>query len=138
MDERLSVLIIDDDKIIRKLLKEELVLRGFKVYMAKNGQLGFKLAKSKKPDVILLDWVMPGKDGLEVLCDLKYSKSTGNIPVFMMTVKSKISDIDRAFDIGADDYITKPFTVTKMAGVIRQKLQKLEQKRSEHALAHYS
>lgn len=131
MNERLSVVIIDDDKVISKLLKDELVLRGFNVHLAKNGRVGFKLAKSKKPDVILLDWVMPGKDGLETLCDLKYNKRTGHIPVFMLTAKNKMSDIDRAFDIGADDYITKPFTVIKMGGVIRQKLEKVK---SRHLL----
>ena len=124
MNERLSIVIIDDDKTICKLLKDELSLRKFDVHLAKNGQAVVKLAKRKKPDVILLDWVMPGKDGLETLCDLKYNKRTGQIPVFMLTAKNKISDIDRAFDIGADDYITKPFTVTKMGGVIRQKLEK--------------
>ena len=131
MNERLSVVIIDDDKNLRKLLKDELVLHGFDVYLAKNGRVGFRLAKSKKPDVILLDWVMPGKDGLETLCDLKYNKHTGNIPVFMLTAKNRMSDIERAFDIGADDYITKPFAVTKLSGVIRQKLEKAKNK---HAL----
>jgi DNA-binding response OmpR family regulator len=131
MKKRLSVLIIDDDKNICKLLKDELVLRGFSVYLAKNGRAGIKLAKSKQPDAILLDWVMPGKDGLETLCDLKYNKHTGSIPVFMLTAKNKIADIDRAFDIGADDYITKPFKTIKMSGIIRQKLEKAK---SKHAL----
>jgi len=130
MDKRLSVLIIDDDETIREVLKDELVLRGFDVYLAENGQVGLKLSKSKKPDVILLDWIMPGKDGLETLCDLKYNKHTNRIPVFMLTSKNKIADIDRAFDLGADDYITKPFEIIKMSDVIRQKLEKV---RSRHA-----
>jgi DNA-binding response OmpR family regulator len=131
MNGRLSVVIIDDDKNIRKLLKDELVLQGFNVYLAKKGRAGIRLAKSKQPDVILLDWIMPGKDGLETLCDLKYNKHTSGIPVFMLTAKSKIADIDRAFDIGADDYITKPFEIIKMGGIIRQKLEKAK---SKHAL----
>jgi DNA-binding response OmpR family regulator len=134
MNEQLSILVIDDDKSIRKLMKDELSLRKFDVHLAKNGQAGVKLAKRKKPDVILLDWVMPGKDGLETLCDLKYNKHTKRIPVFMLTAKNKISDIDRAFDIGADDYITKPFDIIKMSGIIRQKLQKLEKARGEGVL----
>ena len=129
MGNRISVLVIDDSKDIHLLLKEELTLHGFVVHSAMSGKAGLKcaqkLAKKGKPDVILLDWVMPKMNGLRVLSELKYNRKTSHIPVFMLTAKTVIRDIDRAFDIGADDYITKPFSVLQIGGIIKRKLQKL-------------
>ena len=134
MSRRISILIIDDEKAIRKLLEKELTLCGFEVYLAKNSRIGLnlanKLVKSRKPEVILLDWMMPGKDGLDVLSRLKHSVATEHIPVFMMTSKSKIGDIDRAYNIGADGYITKPFKITQMGNIIKTKLQKFSEKKN--------
>lgn len=135
MSRRISVLVIDDEKAIRKVLKNELTLCGFEVYLARNGRIGIKrankLAKKGKIEVILLDWMMPGMDGLKFLSKLKHNNMTENIPVFMLTAKSKIADIDRAYDIGADDYITKPFKVIQIGNIIRRKLQKLAKKKSK-------
>ena len=75
--------------------------------------------------------MMPEQSGLEVLAILTKHRLTKNIPVFMLTAKGKMSDIDRAFDIGADDYITKPFTIMEMAKTIKRKLQKIMDKRAE-------
>lgn len=136
MSRRISVLIIDDEKAIRKVLENELTLCGFEVYLAKNSRIGLKLAnklvKDRKPELILLDWMMPGKDGLDVLSRLKHNRDTEHIPVFMMTSKSKIADIDRAYDIGADGYITKPFKITQIGKRIKMKLQKLAEKKNKH------
>jgi len=138
MSRRISILIIDDEKAIRKVLKNELTLCGFDVYLAKNGRGGIKLAnklvKSRRPEVILLDWMLPGIDGLEVLSKLKHNRTTEHIPVFMLTAKSKIGDIDRAYDIGADDYITKPFKVIQIGNIIKRKLQKLAETKSKRTV----
>jgi len=138
MDNRISVLVIDDSKDIHLLLKEELTLHGFVVYSAMSGKAGLKcaqkLVKKGKPDVILLDWVMPKMSGLRVLSELKYNRKTSHIPVFMLTAKTIIRDIDRAFDIGADDYITKPFSVLQIGGIIKRKLQKLVEANSTQAI----
>ena len=83
-----------------------------------------KLARKEKPEVILLDWMMDAMDGLEVLSELKYDERTKDIPVFMMTAKSKIGDIDRAFELGANDYITKPFKVMQLGKIVKEKLLK--------------
>lgn len=131
MDQDITVLVIDDDQAICEILENELQLNGFEVYLAQDGKEGFRTAKSKKPDVILLDWMMPEQSGLEVLAMLKKHRSTKNIPVFMLTAKGKMSDIDRAFDIGVDDYITKPFALMEMAKIIKRKLQKVMDKRAE-------
>ncbi len=126
MREKIKLLIIEDDEQFREILESNLGLEGFEVYLAGNGPRGLKLARRKKPDVILLDWMMEGMDGLEVLSKLKYNKKTGDIPVFMMTAKGQIGDIDRACYLGADDYITKPFEVIKLGRIIRLKLDNLE------------
>jgi len=137
MSRRISILVIDDEQAVREVLKNELTLCGFEVYLAKNGRGGLKLAdklaKKRKLDVILLDWMLPKMDGLEVLSNLKYNVVTEHIPVFMLTAKSKIGDIDRAYDIGADDYITKPFKTIQIGNIIKQKLQNLAARKSNQA-----
>ncbi len=138
MSRRISILVIDDDKAIRLVLKKELTLHGFEVYSAKNGHGGLKLAnklaKIGKPEVILLDWVMPRMDGLKVLSELKHNANTEHIPVFMLTAKSKIGDIDRAYDLGANDYITKPFKILQIGNTIKRKLKKLAEARSKQVV----
>ena len=142
MSKRISILIIDDEKTIREVLKDELALCGFEVYLAKNGRGGLKLAnklaKKQQLEVVLLDWVMPGIDGLHVLSKLKHNRMTEHIPVFMLTAKSKVSDIDRAYDIGADNYITKPVTLHQIGNIIKQKLQKVAEKSKENVLVSVS
>jgi len=117
----IPVLVIDDDELIRIALKRTLQLYGFKVYLAKDGPTGLELAQKKKPIFILLDWMMPEMDGLEVLSELKHSKNTEHIPVFMLTDRGMIGDLDQAFEIGVDDYIKKPLDLTKLGKSVRAK-----------------
>lgn len=121
MSEWVPILVIDDDELVRRGFKRSLELYGFKVYQAKNGQTGLKLAQEKRPAFILLDWMMPEMDGLEVLAKLKHNKKTEQIPVFMLTDRGMISDLDQAFAIGADDYITKPLDLTDLGKTVTHK-----------------
>ena len=89
------------------------------------------LVNTTKIEVILLDWMMPQMSGLEVLSKLKRSRKTRDIPVFMLTSKNKMDDLDKAFDMGADNYITKPFRVTLIADTINLKLARLEKKKEK-------
>ncbi len=123
MSEQIPVLVIDDEEHIRTILEYNLRLDGFKVYLADNGRRGLELAHKKKPALVLLDWMMPEMDGLEVLSELKYDCRTEGIPVFMLTAKGMIGDIERAFELGADDYITKPFEPEKLGQTIKKKLE---------------
>ena len=109
MNKNISVLVIDDETDIRKVLEYNLELDGFDVYSAANGPTGLKIAREKKPDVILLDWVMPKMDGLEVLAELRDDERTKDIIVFMLTAKNMMDDVATALAGGADDYIPKPF-----------------------------
>lgn len=129
MSKQIRILAIDDERHVRILLEYNLKLNGFEVYLAESGREGLKLAREKQPDLILLDWMMPETDGAEVLASLKNDKATRHIPVFMMTVKKRIDDINRAFDLGADDYITKPFNEMQLADTIRIKLKQYAEKK---------
>jgi len=123
---RLPVLVIDDDDIVRELAKHWLYADGFKVYTAEDGPSGIKAARKYRPHLILLDVVMPGIDGLEVLFNLKLHKKTRNIPVFMLTAQSSVGDMEMAFAREADDYITKPFAGKELGKIIKAKLEKLK------------
>ena len=127
MSARIPVLIVEDEEPVRKILEYNLRLDGFKVYSARNGREGLKLAKRKQPELILLDWMMPKMNGLEALSELKHSEQTEHIPVFMLTAKTMIGEIERAFDIGADDYITKPFDPDRLGKRLKEKLKKCRQ-----------
>ena len=121
MSKWISVLAIEDDELVLEALKRSLKLYGFQVHLAKNGHDGLKLAQEIKPAFILLDWMMPEMDGLEVLSELKHSKKTQNIPVFMLTARGMIGDLDQAFEIGADDYITKPLDLMQLGRIVKTK-----------------
>ena len=124
MSKWIPVLVIDDDEIIREALKRSLKLYGFEVYPAEDGLTGVNLARQKKPAFILLDWRMPEMDGLEVLSELKHDKRTEDIPVFMLTDRGMISEIDQAFEIGADGYITKPLDLLQLGKTVKTKWDK--------------
>ncbi|MBN2019461.1 MAG: response regulator [Sedimentisphaerales bacterium] len=126
MAEQISVLVVEDEPHIRRVLEYNLKLDGFTVYLAEDGVTGLKLAHDKHPDVILLDWLMPLMNGLQVLTELKKDSSTAHINVFMLTAKGMLSDVTQALDMGADDYITKPFNPVQLGKTIREKLEKCE------------
>ena len=109
MNKNITVLIIEDEKDVRRILEYALKLDGFDVYSADNGQAGLKIAMEKKPDVILLDWVMPKMNGLKVLSKLRQDERTKDIIVVMLTAKNMMEDVETALAHGADDYIPKPF-----------------------------
>lgn len=124
MDERTKILVIEDEEHIRTVLSYNLKLDGFEVHLAENGIIGLQMAREIKPDLILLDWMMPGLDGLQVLSELKHDDITISIPVFMLTAKSMLAEVGRALYEGADDYITKPFDVVELGQILKEKLEK--------------
>jgi DNA-binding response OmpR family regulator len=118
----ITVLLVEDEDHIRTVVEYNLKHEGFDVYKAEDGAGGLELARRVLPDVILLDWMMPEMDGLEVLTELKRDKSTAHIPVFMLTAKGMAGDMEKTFELGADDYITKPFDPRLLGRTIRRKL----------------
>src|SRR3989338_6660927 len=126
-----SILVIDDEKDILKLLQYNLEKEGYRVVLAKTGEEGFELARSKKPDLIILDLMLPGIDGIEVCKLLKASSDTKNIPVIMLTAKS--TDVDQVvgLELGASDYIPKPFSVKVLLARIKNIFRGKEGKKEE-------
>ena len=124
MSEQITILVVEDEAHIRRVLEYNLKLDGFEVYLAEDGATGLKLARENRPDVILLDWLMPVMNGLQVLAELKTDSSTEHIPVFMLTAKGMLNDVTQAIEMGADDYITKPFNPIQLGKTIREKLEK--------------
>ncbi len=118
-----TVLVIDDDMVIRTLLKSSLTKKGFNVFCASNGRQGLEIAKNEQIDVILLDWMMPEMDGMEVLAGLKRDSNTMYIPVFMLTCKEDSRDIDLAVKKGAIDYIVKPFNTYEVPEMVQKYLE---------------
>jgi len=116
------ILIVEDEKDIRDLLKFNLTKDGYRVSAAATGEEGLKLARSSRPDLILLDLMLPGIDGREVCRDLKREAQTGDIPIIMVTAKEKESDIVAGLELGADDYITKPFGMEELKARVRKVL----------------
>jgi two-component system alkaline phosphatase synthesis response regulator PhoP len=116
------ILIVEDERDIRDLLKFNLTKDGYRVSAAATGEEGLKLARSGRPDLILLDLMLPGIDGREVCRDLKRDAQTADIPIIMVTAKEKESDIVAGLELGADDYITKPFGMEELKARVRKVL----------------
>lgn len=106
----LKILLVEDERDLLELLKYNLDREGYEVLTAETGEDGLKLVRSAAPDLILLDLMLPSMDGLEVCRSLKTKADTADIPVIMLTAKGEEIDIVRGLELGADDYITKPFS----------------------------
>jgi len=103
------ILIVDDNKENRQVLGSLLIRNGYEVGVAQDGYKALEFVKSKPPDLILLDVLMPGMDGFEVCVKLKAGLLTKYIPVIFLTAKTETEDIVRGFKVGSVDYVTKPF-----------------------------
>jgi DNA-binding response OmpR family regulator len=101
------ILIIEDEATLQRALSEFLTAEGFEVINALDGQEGLDLAKEKNPDLILLDIILPKKDGYEVLAEVKKDEKIGKVPVVLLTNLESAEDIQRAFDAGATTYLVK-------------------------------
>ncbi len=115
-----KILVIDDELEVIELLKKRLEKTGYQVVTATDGPQGFKTAMEQKPDLILLDIIMPEVDGLTVLRQLKAEGSTSRIPVVMVTAKGMTDSIFEARKYGATDYIIKPFEWSELLKFIKR------------------
>ena len=119
-----TLLLIEDDPDISELIQYNLEKNGFKVLVAEDGEEGLHKAETKKPSLILLDLMLPGMDGLEVCRKLKQGEQTRGIPVIMVTAKGEEPDIVIGLEMGADDYVTKPFSPRELVARIRALLRR--------------
>lgn len=120
------VLVIDDDPGILKLVKRALGSRGYEVFTAANGSEGLNRIQTTKPDIVVLDKVMPDIDGFEVARRLRHEPDFAHIPIVILTGASKLGDKLDAFNAGADDYLTKPFEVDELAARLAALLRRAE------------
>jgi two-component system phosphate regulon response regulator PhoB len=121
-----SILIIEDEPDIVEFLQYNLEREGFRVATAHDGESGLSLARSRKPDLILLDLMLPGIDGLDVCRSLKQDPATRDTPLIMVTAKGEESDIVLGLELGADDYVPKPFSPREVLARVRAVLRRNE------------
>ena len=104
-----KVLLVEDEKSIVTLIKYNLEKEGFKVFCSETGEDALKIIKEKMPDLVILDWMLPDTSGIDVCRQIKVDKKLKNIPVLILTAKGEPDDKIKGLEVGADDYVTKPF-----------------------------
>ncbi|ADB37091.1 hybrid sensor histidine kinase/response regulator [Spirosoma linguale] len=119
-----QILLVEDEAQIRENVAELLTLHGFQVETAVNGREGISQALLQQPDLILCDIMMPEVDGYQVLDVVRNNRSTANIPFIFLTAKTEPADLRRGMVMGADDYLTKPFTFQSLLSAIESRLQR--------------
>jgi two-component system phosphate regulon response regulator PhoB len=129
-----NVLVVEDEEDILELVRYNLTKNGYKVTCVTTGEDAIKAVRTKLPDLVLLDLMLPGVDGFEVCNAIKRDPKTSHIPIVMLTAKSEETDIVSGLELGADDYITKPFSprvlIARIKAVLRRK-SKAEVDRNE-------
>jgi DNA-binding response OmpR family regulator len=121
-----TILLIEDDRALRENTEELLELSGYSMITAPNGKIGIQMAKEKLPDIIVCDIMMPEVDGYGVLKELSSDKKTKHIPFIFLSAKTEHKEIRRGMDLGADDYLTKPFEEEDLINAIESRLAKVE------------
>jgi len=119
-----KILIVDDEEDILELVAYNLEQNGFQVEKAATGEAGLKAARSENPGLIILDLMLPGINGLDICRLLKSDPDTKNIPIVMLTAKGEESDVVRGLELGADDYVTKPFSPKVLVARIKSVLRR--------------
>ena len=120
------VLVIDDEAPIRLLCRVNLEAEGMEVLEAADGPTGLDVAREQRPDVVLLDVMMPGLDGWQVAQRLLEDEETSEIPIIFLTARAEFSDRARGLDIGGVDYVTKPFNPIDLAPLVRDLLARID------------
>src|SRR6059036_1809449 len=119
-----TVLVIDDEKDLLELVRYNLEKEHLDVITASDGQSGLEIGLKHKPDLVLLDLMMPGMSGLEVCKQLRGDARTSRVPIIMLTAKAAETDKIVGLEMGADDYITKPFSVRELLARVRAVLRR--------------
>ncbi|MFH0797337.1 MAG: response regulator [Candidatus Omnitrophota bacterium] len=116
---RLKVVVADDDPVVRTILEKGLTAEGHTVFLAGDGEEAFKKISDEKPDLAILDIMMPKRDGILVLQSIKATPQTRNLPVIILTSKSEDKDLLNGYEFGANYYITKPFKISSVLFAIQ-------------------
>jgi len=129
------ILLVEDDPALRKLLKEALPESIFVIDIAETGREGLDAIVKRKPDLILLDWNLPDLNGFEVCKYIKQNKDCAHIPIIMVTAYSELNRKVSALEVGADDYITKPFEIEELIARVKAVLRRRQGGAPEEAIA---
>ena len=124
-----TVLVVDDDPVILKLLEVNFEMEGFTVLVAHDGEEGIEVARNNQPDVVVSDIMMPKTSGLELVVALKGDESTRDIPIILLSAKAQNADVRTGLDAGADDYVTKPFEPLDLVDRVNRLLETSASKR---------
>ncbi len=122
-----KILLVEDDTSLRENIMELLDLSGFQVFSTPNGKMAIDIAKKEAPDIVLCDIMMPEVDGYEVLAQFSSCESTKHIPFIFVSAKTERQDVRKGMDLGADDYLTKPFEEEELLNAIHSRLEKAKQ-----------
>jgi DNA-binding response OmpR family regulator len=118
------ILLVEDDTKLAGFIEEELILEGYQVTVATNGLDGLTIARNLQPDLLILDWMLPGISGLDLCLRLR---STGiQVPIIMLTAKDEIPDRVAGLNAGADDYVTKPFSIEELLARVKARLRRIQ------------
>jgi len=125
-----KILVVDDEKELVKLIAFHMTIAGYDVLSAKNGIEALEICETEKPALIILDIMLPRIDGWEVCRRLKQNPHTSNIPIIILSALSEVNDKLRGFDLGTDDYVTKPFSPRELVVRVKRVLARSENKNS--------
>jgi DNA-binding response OmpR family regulator len=128
-----TILVVDDEPKIVKLVRDYLERAGFSVHVAADGKTALSLARTEKPDLVILDLGLPQMDGLDVMRELR---KVSNVPVIILTARSEESDKLVGLEIGADDYVTKPFSPKELVARVRVVLRRVENASAKPEVLH--
>ncbi|AOZ68072.1 phosphate regulon transcriptional regulatory protein PhoB [Rhodobacter xanthinilyticus] len=118
------VLVVEDESAQREVLQYNLEAEGFRVVMAVNGDEALLMVREEKPDLIVLDWMLPNVSGIEICRRVKASPETRSIPIIMLSARSEEADRVRGLETGADDYVVKPYSVVELMARLRTQLRR--------------
>lgn len=118
------ILVVEDEEALCALLEYNLSREGFDVSICRNGEDALTLLRDDKPDILLLDWMLPHVSGIEICRQVRARAETRDLPIIMLTARSEEDDRIRGLDTGADDYLTKPFSMTELLARVRAVLRR--------------
>ena len=130
------ILVIEDEDALSTLLQYNLEKEGYRVVVAPDGEEGLLRVEEQSPDLVVLDWMLPKVSGIEVCRRLRSRHETRNLPIILLTARGEESDRVRGLDTGADDYLTKPFSMTELIARIRAVLRRIRPGLAEDRISH--
>ena len=130
------ILIVEDESALVELLRYNLEKEGYRVTVAVDGEEGLSAVEDSKPDLVILDWMLPLVSGLEVCRQIRRKPATRTLPIIMLTARSEETDRVRGLEIGADDYITKPFSPSELMARVRAVLRRAQPSAANDVLSY--